>query len=69
MISTFLLLIFMKKTSSMIDVIMPSRNTESNANNLRWQESKGDNEEFGELNLIEEGEPRYGLVQVSKHMP
>ena len=53
----------------MIDVIMPCRNTESNENNLRWQESKGDNEEFGELNLIEEGEPRYGLVQVSKHMP
>lgn len=42
------------------------RDAGSNVNNVRWEETVDADGEFDELRLVEEGEPRYGLVQVSE---
>ena len=41
-----------------------SRNMGPNLDNSQLHELLGRSEDFDELNLMEEGEPRYGLVQV-----
>jgi len=50
--------------SDIFSSLKPVRPIGSNLDDVRWNEVLDKNEDFDELNLMEEGEARYGLVQL-----
>merc|ERR1711997_617129 len=51
--------------SDIFSSLKPVSNMGSNVDNSRLHELLGRSDDFDELNLMEEGEARYGLVQLS----
>ena len=64
MLTGFFLLYFQLRNAVIIVNFRDATDTSSKGNNVRWVETTDGDGEFDELSLMEEGEPRYGLVQV-----